>query len=84
MKDPIAAKEAQAQRDRFERTIQTYSHWRHYKGGTYTVLAIACVEDDPSKVVVIYENDDDGYIWSRPVDVWLETVDGKPRFERIG
>ncbi len=58
--------------------------FRHYKGGLYEILCEAKLESDPSVTMIVYQSDVDGLIWTRPRDVFFETVehDGKrvPRF----
>jgi len=65
-------------------------HYRHYKGGEYTVLMIAC-DEATHKWLVIYEalygHPGVPKIWARYYDSFVEnvTVDGRsiPRFVRV-
>lgn len=54
------------------------SRWRHWKGGTYEVVAVATDADDGHAVVVY--RDAGGRTWTRPLSQWRETVevDGRP------
>lgn len=56
--------------------------YRHYKGGIYEVVCEAVLEADHTPVVVY--RGQDGAVWVRPRDAFLETVtiDGvtMPRF----
>ena len=53
--------------------------YRHYKGGMYTILAVALTESslDP---VVVYRSEEKGCVWARPLSDFMSLVDGKPRF----
>ncbi len=59
--------------------------YRHYKGGIYTVVAIAITEDDLDWFV-IYKSHYNCVIWSISLDKWNDNVehDGVmvPRFTR--
>lgn len=61
------------------------TEWRHFKGGTYTVITHAVLEKDLTPCVV-YQGED-GVMWIRSVDEWNSTVvhEGKkvPRFQRL-
>ena len=55
------------------------SKYRHYKGGIYTIVCLARLEENPNKRVVIY-TDKDGVNWSRPETNFFSQVtdnDGK-------
>ena len=62
--------------------------WRHYKGNSYLVLAVAKDENDPIVSHVVYQ-DDNGNVWSRPMSNWKELVHDQsleycgPRFTRL-
>lgn len=60
--------------------------YRHFKGNTYKIIAIAKDCED-LKELVVYQNVDKGDVWVRPLDNFTETVsrDGKSfkRFEKI-
>lgn len=63
--------------------------YRHYKGGLYTVLAVAKHSETLEDLVVYvcqYHNER-SHVWVRPLGMFLESVhiDGKtiPRFEYI-
>jgi len=63
----------------------TPGRYRHFKGGLYTVHAIA-THSETNEQLVVYSNTD-GKHFVRPVSMFEETVnvDGeeKPRFERL-
>lgn len=44
--------------------VQPGQRWTHYKGGKYTIVAVALLESDPRITVVIYAAN--GITWSRP------------------
>lgn len=61
------------------------SRWQHYKGGTYTVVAVAAVADGPAEgnLVVVYRGED-GRVWARSRYGFTETLtDGTPRFQPL-
>lgn len=68
-------------------TVKVGEVYRHFKGKTYKVIAVAKDCED-LKDIVVYQNVDKLDIWTRPLDNFCETVtrDGKTfkRFERIG
>lgn len=61
--------------------------FRHYKGGTYELVALAKEEADPQNVLVIYKAEIDGTIWARPADVFFQDLmdpyRGFKRFEIV-
>ena len=61
--------------------------YRHFKGNEYEVIGIARWSEDETPVVVYRALYGDGGLWTRPAEMWNETVirDGKTfrRFERI-
>lgn len=52
--------------------------YRHYKGGIYQVVDIG-KHTETEEDLVIYR-DTKGKIWLRPVSMWKEEVNGRPRF----
>ena len=62
--------------------------WRHFKGGEYEVLGIAKHSETRNPMVVYRAKYGDGGLWTRPAEMWNETVtrDGKtfPRFTYVG
>ncbi|MDR0947509.1 MAG: DUF1653 domain-containing protein [Ruminococcus sp.] len=66
------------------RTVKVGGTYKHFKGGTYTVLMLAKDHEDASEQV-IYVKLDDGSIWVRPAEMFLEEVDDhgniKERFQ---
>lgn len=61
--------------------------YRHFKGNEYEVIGIARCSEDETPVVVYRALYGEGGLWTRPAEMWNETVirDGKTfrRFERI-
>lgn len=65
--------------------------YRHYKGGLYEVIEVACHTETAEWYVVYrsHRSTEQGLpaVWVRPYDMFVENVkaDGtiKPRFERI-
>ena len=62
--------------------------YRHYKGGIYQIVCEARLEADPNVVMMVYQSDADGMIWTRPREAFFELVeyDGAmvPRFSLLG
>lgn len=65
--------------------------YRHYKGGIYQVLEVAC-HTETLEWYVVYESQerkakDLPSVWLRPYDMFIEkiTIDGNilPRFEKV-
>ena len=56
--------------------------WRHFKGGTYTFVGVAC-DRQAGESLVVY-TDADGQVWLRPGRMIDERVerDSGPRFRR--
>lgn len=55
--------------------------YRHYKGGLYDVLDIV-IHTETNEEMVVYE-DVKGKRYVRPLSMWNEEVNGKPRFEYV-
>ena len=53
--------------------------YRHFKGNEYEVIGIARHSEDESPMVVYRALYDNGSLWTRPAEMWNETVtrDGK-------
>jgi hypothetical protein len=47
--------------------------YRHYKGGIYEIVCEAKLEADPSVIMIVYRSGD-GSIWTRPRNVFFESV----------
>jgi len=63
--------------------------YRHYKGGLVKVLYTSTHSETLEEYVVYeakYNCRTNGYgsIWVRPLVMFMENVDGKPRFEYVG
>ena len=56
--------------------------YRHFKGGLYRVRGFA-THTETEENLVIYYNVRDLTLWARPIEMFCETVDGKPRFEEV-
>lgn len=56
--------------------------YRHYKGCHYNVVAVSRDSEEPARQLVTYV-DDGGNCWTRPLPMFLESVDGEPRFKRV-
>lgn len=73
----------------FEEAVATIpcGRYRHFKGNPYEVIGIARHSEDESPMVVYRTLYGDGGLWTRPADMWNQTVnrDGKTyrRFYRL-
>lgn len=56
------------------REVKVDQIYRHFKGHTYIILAIAKDSDDLSKKIV-YKNIDNGEVWVRGYDEFISKVD---------
>mgnify|MGYP002712475995 CR=1 FL=1 len=56
--------------------------YKHYKGGIYTATGLVR-HSETLEPMVVYGAVDGSGTWVRPLSMWSEMVDGKPRFERI-
>jgi len=58
--------------------------YRHYKGGLYQAFFVARNSEARQEEFVVYQSQEKGYVWVRPLGMFLENVqvDGKtiPRF----
>jgi len=68
-----------------EQRQQLYSGscWKHYKGGTYQVLAVGVHTETQEALVSYTELGGGGAIWFRPLSMWFDDVGGRPRFESL-
>ena len=63
--------------------------YKHYKNNQlYQVIAVGKHSESLEDIVVykaLYKGKDfpENQIWCRPLSMWQEKVDGKPRFEKI-
>jgi len=58
--------------------------YRHYKGNEYDVLGIAKHSETLEPMVVYRALYGDGGLWTRPAEMWNETVKtGEKRFAKI-
>lgn len=57
--------------------------YRHFKGGLYRVCGFATHTETEENLVIYYNVRDLSTLWARPIEMFCETVDGKPRFEEV-
>ena len=62
--------------------VQPGDTLRHYKGGCYVWIAVAVNEADLVPVGV-YRTKGGETIWVRPLSVFSDLIDGKPRFVNV-
>lgn len=53
---------------------QPGQRWRHYKGGTYRILALAMNEPD-LRLGIVYVDEHSGATWFRLVSIFTGTLD---------
>jgi Protein of unknown function (DUF1653) len=58
--------------------------YQHYKGSVYKVLGVGLGEGDRQPVVIYRSHPTRAHFCTRPLESFNETVDGTPRFLRIG
>lgn len=56
--------------------------YRHYKGGLYQVLHMA-QHSETEEQLVVYRSLSQGGVWVRPAAMFVEQVEGRPRFEKV-
>ena len=61
------------------RELAPGSRWRHYKGGLYEVVSVS-IREDTLEPLVTYRSLERGFVWTRTLHKWSETVNGQPRF----
>lgn len=58
--------------------------YKHFKGGEYKLLGIGRHSEDINQEFAVYQSLKTGYIWIRPLKIFLENVDKEgykgPRF----
>ncbi len=62
----------------------TKGRYRHFKGNEYTVLGTARHSETLEELVVYRQEYGDRGLWVRPKEMFLETVNGVPRFQPSG
>ena len=58
--------------------------YRHFKGNDYEVIGVATHSESGEKLVVYRDLWKNRELWVRPLEMFVEMVDGKPRFGYIG
>jgi hypothetical protein len=62
---------------------QPGERYRYYKGGEYEVVCRS-VREDTLEQLVTYRSAARGGVWTRTLENFFESVNGRPRFERVG
>jgi len=57
--------------------------YKHFKGGFYKVLYVATDADNIDNLVVVYESQQTGDVWVRPLKNFEEKIGEVNRFELI-
>lgn len=57
--------------------------YKHYKGGTYEIIAMATHAETQEKMVV-YKSLNFGTIYVRPYDIWKSPIDPKLKYTKRG
>lgn len=56
--------------------------YRHYKGNVYRVTGVATHTETEEKLVIYcHPQSVNPKVWARPLDMFLEDVNGQPRFK---
>ncbi|MBQ9695597.1 MAG: DUF1653 domain-containing protein [Oscillospiraceae bacterium] len=61
------------------RELHEGQHYRHFKGGQYTVLGVA-THSETLEDMVVYRSDADGSVWVRPKAMFMDKVGDGYRF----
>lgn len=48
--------------------------YRHFKGGEYKLLGVGRNSEDPSEEFAVYQSLETGYIWIRPLEMFMDAV----------
>ncbi|MFW7269176.1 DUF1653 domain-containing protein [Gluconacetobacter sp. Hr-1-5] len=56
--------------------------YRHYKGGLYTLICVGR-HSETEEWLVTYRSEARGDYWVRPLAMWVEDVEGVPRFSPV-
>lgn len=67
--------------------FRRHGTWQHFKGGLYTFLYVATLEDTDVELI-IYQDEDTGEVYARPHKEWEEQVEDYkgemvPRFREL-
>ena len=65
------------------REVAEGQRYRHFKGGEYTVLAVA-KHTETQEEMVVYKSDATGDVWVRPKSMFLDKKGDTDRFTKIG
>jgi hypothetical protein len=65
------------------RGLQVGQRWRHHGGGVYRIAALA-IATSTMRPIVVYGLGDPARTWAQPLDEFLGSVDGTPRFVHAG
>jgi hypothetical protein len=49
--------------------------YKHYKGGTYTVLGVGRMSEARDQIYVFYHSHERDTKWMRPLGMWLEELE---------
>ncbi|MBE5738391.1 MAG: DUF1653 domain-containing protein [Clostridiales bacterium] len=66
--------------------IEIGALYRHFKGNTYRVIAVAKHTENMEDMIVYSPENDNSLVWVRPMSMWNEIVDkdtNKKRFEKV-
>lgn len=61
-----------------------HGFYRHYKGGLYYVRGIVTHTETKEEMVLYQETDEPFKWWARPIEMWNDSINGKPQFEYLG
>lgn len=64
------------------REVHEGERYRHFKGGLYTVIAIA-THTETMEEMVVYKSDENGSVWVRPKSMFLDKKGDVDRFVKL-
>ncbi len=64
------------------REVHEGERYRHFKGGVYTVIAVA-THTETMEEMVVYRSDENGSVWVRPKSMFLDKKGDTDRFVKI-
>lgn len=83
MSEEVDYRKCDAQAEAMGCRVKPNTIWGHHRGGLYEVLAVA-VDEAQLSLHVVYRSIEKGYVWIRPLHVFLEVLPGgKQRFVRM-
>lgn len=64
------------------KSIEVGQYYKHYKGNTYKIVALA-KHSETGEDMVVYTSPESALTWVRPLRMWFDVVDNTTRFIRM-